>query len=71
MIKDIIKDSVFGFAIGDAMGVPIEFAAREKLLKKPVTKMIGYGSHNVPEGCWSDDTSMILATMDSITRSKK
>ena len=28
--------------------------------------MIGYGSHNVPEGTWSDDTSMMLATIDSI-----
>lgn len=70
MKKDLIKASLYGFAIGDAMGVPIEFITREKLLKNPVTKMLGYGSHDVPEGCWSDDTSMVLATMDSIIQSK-
>ncbi|MDD4406716.1 MAG: ADP-ribosylglycohydrolase family protein [Bacilli bacterium] len=70
MKNSIIKASLYGFAIGDAMGVPIEFITREKLLKNPVTKMLGYGSHDVPEGCWSDDTSMVLATMDSIIKSK-
>lgn len=28
--------------------------------------MIGGGAHNQPAGTWSDDTSMILCTMDSI-----
>lgn len=61
-----IKDGIFGHAIGDAMGVPVEFCIREKLLAHPVTKMIGYGSHDVPAGTWSDDTSMEIATMDSM-----
>ena len=61
-----IKDVVIGHAIGDAMGVPVEFCIREKLLAHPVTKMIGYGSHDVPAGTWSDDTSMEIATMDSM-----
>ena len=61
-----IKDGVIGHAIGDAMGVPVEFCIREKLLAHPVTKMLGYGSHDVPAGTWSDDTSMELATIDSI-----
>ena len=64
----IIKDSLYGFAIGDAIGVPIEFENREKLMKKPVTKMLGYGSYDVAEGTWSDDTAMTLATMDSIIK---
>lgn len=61
-----VKDSLVGFAIGDAMGVPIEFESRNKLLKHPITSMIGFGSYDVPEGTWSDDTSMTLATFDSI-----
>ncbi len=61
-----IKVGVIGHAIGDAMGVPVEFCIREKLLAHPVTKMIGYGSHDVPAGTWSDDTSMEIATMDSM-----
>ena len=61
-----VVDAVIGHAIGDAMGVPTEFCIREKLLENPVTEMIGYGSHPVPEGSWSDDTSMTIATMDAI-----
>ena len=61
-----IKDGLFGFIVGDAMGVPTEFCIREKLFEKPVTEMIGYGSHPVPAGSWSDDTSMTLALIDSI-----
>lgn len=64
------KNGIIGFAIGDAMGVPLEFCIREKLMQNPITNMIGYGSHNVPKGCWSDDTSMTLATMDSIINNK-
>ena len=59
-------DGLMGFVVGDAMGVPVEFQSREELLKKPVTKMIGNGTHNQPEGTWSDDTSMMIATIDSI-----
>lgn len=57
---------LMGFVIGDAMGVPLEFKSRTELLKKPVTKMLGYGTHNQKEGTWSDDTSMMIATIDSI-----
>lgn len=61
-----ITDSIIGHAIGDAMGVPTEFCFRKKLLEKPITSMIGYGSHDVPAGTWSDDTSMSIALIDSI-----
>lgn len=64
----IVKDSLYGFIVGDAVGVPIEFEDREKLINKPVTSMLGYGSHDVEEGVYSDDTSMTLATMDSIIK---
>lgn len=36
------------------------------LKKYPIKQMIGYGRYDVPSGTWSDDTSMMLATMDSI-----
>lgn len=61
-----IQDSLIGLAVGDAMGVPMEFSTREKCLKNPLTEMVGFGTHNVPAGSWSDDTSMTIATMDSI-----
>ena len=64
-------DGIIGHAIGDAMGVPTEFCFREKLLEKPVTSMIGHGSHDVPAGTWSDDTSMTIALIDSIINKNK
>lgn len=66
-----VKDSLLGLAIGDAMGVPLEFKKREELINNPVTKMTGYGSHNMPEGTWSDDTSMTIATIDSILKKQE
>ena len=65
------RDGIIGLAIGDAMGVPIEFCQREKLMQNPLTQMVGYGSHDVPKGSWSDDTSMTLATIDSISKNGK
>jgi len=66
--KQNIKSSsgIIGFAIGDALGVPAEFKSREELELHPIIDMIGDGTYNVPAGTWSDDTSMTLATMDSI-----
>ena len=65
---DIIKSVIFGLAVGDALGVPVEFKSREYLRKNPVTDMQGYGTYNVPRGTWSDDTSMTLCTLESITK---
>ena len=59
-------NGILGLAVGDALGVPAEFKSREELNRCPITDMIGNGTYNVPAGTWSDDTSMTLATMDSI-----
>ena len=58
-------DGIIGHAIADAMGVPTEFCIREKLQRNKVTDMVGYGSHDVPAGTWSDDTTMEIALIDS------
>lgn len=58
-----LSDAVYGAVIGDALGVPFEFQERDTF---KCTGMVGYGTHNQPEGTWSDDTSMILATCKSI-----
>lgn len=65
------ENGIVGLAIGDALGTPVEFVKRQALMENPIREMIGYKSHNVPKGCWSDDTSMTLATIDSIIKSKK
>ena len=68
--KENPLNATMGFAIGDALGVPVEFTSKEERKTEPVTEMIGYGTHEVPAGTWSDDTSMTLATMDSIINKK-
>lgn len=61
-----IRDGLYGLAIGDALGVPVEFCQRESLTGKPVTGMQGGGAHRQPAGTFSDDTSLALATADSL-----
>ena len=61
-----IKSAILGHAVGDALGVPVEFQYREDLEKNPVTSMRGFGTFPYPAGTWSDDTSMTLATLDSL-----
>lgn len=65
--KDQVRAVILGTAIADAMGVPVEFMSREQLAENPVKGYLGYGAHNVPAGTWSDDTSMVLATLDSLS----
>lgn len=66
-LKGILHAAILGHAVGDALGVPVEFESRSELTLCPVTRMIGYGSYDVPAGTWSDDTSMTLATLDSLS----
>lgn len=61
-----ILGGIFGVAVGDALGVPVEFMSRQELRKKPVSEMTGYGSHNQPPGTWSDDTSLTLCLVESL-----
>lgn len=65
-----IKSVILGHAVADALGVPAEFRSREELDKTPITDMVGYGTYNLPAGCWSDDTSMTLAALDSLASGK-
>ena len=65
-----MKKMLVGFALADAMGVPVEFKSRLSLKSNPVVGMRGYGTWNQPAGTWSDDTTMTLATMQSITHLK-
>lgn len=67
---NLIKGVVVGHAVGDALGVPVEFAWRDKLDENPVTDMVGFGAFPYPKGTWSDDTSMTLATIDALSNKK-
>ena len=58
------RGTLFGLAVGDALGAAVEF-------ETPGTfpEVTGYrdgGPHGLARGEWTDDTSMALALADSI-----
>ena len=63
-----IKSVLFGVAVGDALGVPVEFKSREAIQENPVTDMIGYGTHHVPPGTFSDDGSLTFCLAEALTQ---
>lgn len=63
-----IRACILGLAVADALGVPVEFRARTELDRDPVTGMRGYGTHHMPAGTWSDDTSMTLCALEALAR---
>lgn len=60
-----IYNGIMGLVVGDALGVPFEFKKRDSFT---ATDMRGHGTYNQPPGTWSDDSSMTLATVESIGR---
>jgi ADP-ribosylglycohydrolase len=68
-LDNIGRDILFGVAVGDALGVPVEFELREDLLENPVTDMRSYGSqHYQPKGTWSDDSSLTFCLAESLLK---
>jgi len=65
-MMDKIKSTLFGLAVGDALGVPVEFTSRESLKRDPVVDMREYGSHHQPKGTWSDDSSIAFCLAESL-----
>lgn len=68
---NIWLDGVMGVVVGDALGCPVQFKTREYVTKHPVTGMHGYGTFNLPEGTWTDDSSLTIALLESIGRKKR
>lgn len=64
-MKDKFYNGIMGLVVGDALGVPVEFKKRDTYT---VTDMTGYGTYNQPPGTWSDDSSLTLATLESMVR---
>ncbi len=59
-------NGIMGVVVGDALGLPVQFKCRELMEWQPLKGMIGYGTFDMPEGSWSDDSSLMLAALDSI-----
>ena len=65
-MNNLNKDILLGTAIGDALGVPVEFEHRLEFEKNPVVGMREYGTHIQPKGTWSDDSSLALSLAESL-----
>lgn len=64
-MKNKIATSLHAAVVGDALGVPVEATPRDELSLCSVKNLLGYGRFDHPQGTWSDDTSMILCTLES------
>lgn len=64
---ETIKSVLFGVAIGDALGVPVEFESREYLANNPVADMQEFGTHSQPKGTWSDDSSLTFCLAEVLS----
>ncbi len=68
-VKDKIKGTIFGHAIGDSLGLPLEGWSKEGIKQYYPD---GYSFYNQMErmgweqGEWTDDTEQMLCIMDSI-----
>lgn len=60
------QGSLLGLAIGDALGVPVEFKTAGEF--EPVSDF--RDSHRLPAGHWSDDTAMALCLAKSLIEKK-
>lgn len=68
MKSKLIHSALFGVAVGDALGVPVEFRDRDYLKKNPVSDFLGYMCWNQPPGTWSDDSSLTFCLAESLCK---
>ena len=66
--KSRLLGGLWGAVVGDALGVPVEFLSRSHIRANPVTGMRGHGTHGQPPGTWSDDSSLLLCTVESLSQ---
>ena len=64
--EENVLSAIFGIAVGDALGVPVEFESREDLSLNPVQGMRSGGTYGQPAGTWSDDSSLTFCTMEAL-----
>ena len=53
-MQKIWLGGIFGEAVGDALGLPVQFMEREDLMEDPITGMIESDIYQTPAGTWSD-----------------
>ena len=61
-----LTNTIYGVAVGDALGNPVQFYDRERVQANPVTDMVSGGVYHKKAGTWTDDTSMTLCLLASL-----
>ena len=61
-----VKSALLGVAVGDALGVPVEFTTRDQCKLLPVKEMKGNGTHYQVKGTWSDDSSLTFCLAEGL-----
>lgn len=69
-LTDRLNGAILGLAVGDALGVPVEFRSRAVMDKDPVFDMRAGGTHGQKAGTWSDDSSLTFCLMESLISGK-
>ncbi|MHB8075989.1 ADP-ribosylglycohydrolase family protein [Desulfosporosinus fructosivorans] len=67
MKQDAIIGGVMGVIIGDALGLPVQFMTKTEIRKNPITDMTGGGAFGLEPGAWSDDSSLTLCLVESLS----
>jgi ADP-ribosylglycohydrolase len=67
-LQEKYQGSMLGLAIGDALGVPVEFKYEGEF--EPVTDFMDANNFGLPAGHWSDDTAMALCLANSLIEKK-
>ena len=67
-LAEAARAALLGLAVGDALGVPVEFLSRVARRQDPVTGMRAFGTHRQPAGTWSDDSSLTFCLAETLAR---
>ena len=67
-LLEAARAALLGLAVGDALGVPVEFQPRTARRQDPVTGMRAYGTYRQPAGTWSDDSSLTFCLAETLAR---
>jgi ADP-ribosyl-[dinitrogen reductase] hydrolase len=67
-LKERVEGCFLGLAVGDALGVPVEFNGRGELRSNPVRHMREFGTWGQPAGTWSDDSSLTFCLAESLSK---
>ena len=65
-LESEMRSALLGLAVGDALGVPVEFTSRATCQRDPVTGMRAFGTHHQPAGTWSDDAALTFCLAEAL-----